>query len=674
MMSMERYSEPYNATGGLAAIGVLNQLGRPDTEPLEVLVREAVQNCWDAKRPDSAQIRVTIGRSTLDQAGVSFLRNHVLVNPPPGLALGDEMREGMHTLYFADFGTHGLAGPTRADRPGEPRDFVDFVRNIGQPPDKDFGGGSFGYGKAAFYIGSAARTVVIDTLCMTGDGQLERRLLGCALGETFNVKGVPFTGRHWWGRMEDGVPEPVTGPSAEEIAAALGLPPRNSTDDLGTTVLIIAPSITIENGDGTDATMDFVAEAIAWNFWPRMIDTPGGVQSTMRFSISDNGKKVRIPNPRTHPQLRGFVEAMDRLRQEPDANLADEFIIDAEIRSLKPARKLGRLTIKKDPVAPADLPDRPVPLGARRTRASVHHVALMRAPELVVTYLEGPIPLAGRMGYAGVFKSALDMDEAFKAAEPPTHDDWVARSVVDRKARSFVNIGLERVQTQCRLAAGYNATVRHLSDADAIPLGEFADALATLMPGQEGPGARRPTTQRPPIKRRRRAPGHRDVDTVTEDVWVDATTNYLADQTGSGMKDSGYGNGSTGGEQQHGSLTTSRPKPTPLPQTKAGGTPSPAISADSTAVIAYPFELRTKGNRVRLEATVEVMTNDGGQVEAEPPVGYRPPAVHAWIAPSGLRYSSAAITVGPDDADGCWTVEVALREEMMRVDLKVERA
>ncbi|UVO13484.1 hypothetical protein NM962_05045 [Mycobacterium sp. SVM_VP21] len=673
MMSMERYSEPYNATGGLAAIGVLNQLGRPDTEPLEVLVREAVQNCWDAKRPDSARIRVAIGRSTLDQAGVSFLRSQVLVNPPPGLALGHEMREGMHTLYFADFGTHGLAGPTRADRPGEPRDFVDFVRNIGQPPDKDFGGGSFGYGKAAFYIASAARTVIIDSLCRTDDGQLERRLLGCALGQTFDVEGVPFTGRHWWGRMENGVPEPVTGRYAEEIAAALGLPPRNGADDLGTTVLIIAPSVTIETGDGTDPTMDFIAEAIAWNFWPRMIDTAGGAQSTMKFSISDNGKKVRIPTPRTHPQLRGFVEAMDRLRQDPDASLDDEFMIDSEVRSLRPARKLGRLVVKKDPVAPADLPDRPVPLGARRTRTSVHHIALMRAPELVVTYMEGPIPLAGRMGYAGVFKSALDIDEAFKAAEPPTHDDWVARSVVDRHARSFVNIALERIQAQCRLAAGYNATVRHVNDADAIPLGEFADALAALMPGQEGPGARRPATQRPTTKRRRRAPGHKDVDAVTEDVWVDATPTDAAAQTGSSIDGSGDGTDATDGAEQH-STTRPPPKPLPLPQTKTGGTPSPAISADGTAVIAYPFELRTKGNRVWLEAAVEVMTNDGGQVETEPPVGYEPPAVHAWIAPSGLRYSSATIIVGPDDSDGHWTVEVALREEMMRVDLKVGRA
>jgi len=678
MITLERYSEPYNATGGLAAIGVLNQLGRPDTEPLEVLVREAVQNCWDAKRPDSPGIRVTIGRSTLDEAGVSLLGNHVLVNPPPGLGLGDQMREGMHTIYFADFGTRGLAGPTRADRPGEPRDFVDFVRNIGQPPDKDFGGGSFGYGKAAFYIASAARTVVIDSLCRTEGGQLERRLLGCALGQTFDdLNGTPFTGRHWWGRMQDGVPEPVTGSDAEEIAEALGLPSRNGTDGLGTTVLVVAPAITIETGDGADATMDFIAESIAWNFWPRMIDTPGGAQRTMKFSISDNGKTVRIPNPRTHPQLRGFVEAMDRLRQESDGSTSDEFVIDSEIRSLRPARKLGRLVIQKGPVAPADLPDRPVPLGARRTKASVHHIALMRAPELIVTYLEGATPTAGRLGYAGVFKPVLDMDGAFKAAEPPTHDDWVARSVVDRQARSFVNVGTERIQAQCRLAAGYNATVRHLSDADAIPLGEFADALAALMPGQEGPGARRPATQRPTTRRRRRTPGHRDVDAATEDVWVDGTSTEASTQPGGAVNGSTSLNNVTGSDGQCAPENPPPPpaqKPMPLPQTKSGGTPTPVISVDGTAVIAYPFELRTKGNRVRLEATVEVMTNDGGQVEAEPPVGYEPPAVHAWVSPSGLRYSSPAIIVGPGDADGHWTVEIGLREEMMRVDLAVERA
>lgn len=108
----------------------------------------------------------------------------------------------------------------------------------------------------------------------------------------------------------------------------------------------MAPSVHIETDDGVDATMDFIAEAIAWNFWPRMIDTLGGARRTMEFVLRDNGKPIRIPNPRSHQRLRGFVEAMDRHRQEPTDDV-DDLTIDTEIRSLRPVRRLGRLTIQK---------------------------------------------------------------------------------------------------------------------------------------------------------------------------------------------------------------------------------------------------------------------------------------------------------------------------------------
>src|SRR5205823_3805590 len=152
------------------------------------------------------------------------MRDELLVDPPPGLPLEDELVPGMQIMYFADFGTCGLGGPTRADSEGVERDFVDFVRNIGQPPDKDLGGGSFGYGKAAFYIASKARTILLDTLCRSPEGELERRFIGCGLGESFDHDGRPHTGRHWWGRLVDGVPEPVVGREAEGAARILGLP------------------------------------------------------------------------------------------------------------------------------------------------------------------------------------------------------------------------------------------------------------------------------------------------------------------------------------------------------------------------------------------------------------------------------------------------------------------
>lgn len=660
MIRLERYSEPYNATGGLAAVGVLNQLGRPDTEPLEVLVREAIQNCWDAKRPDVNGIRIEVGRRVLDPTQISTLRERILVDPPLGLRLGEQLVDGMQTLYIADFGTHGLGGPTRADGHGEPRDFVDFLRNIGQPPDKEFGGGSFGYGKAAFYIASRAQTIIVDTLCDTGHGELERRLLACGLGDTFEIEGRPYTGRHWWGRISQGVPEPLLGEDAAQIARELGLPDREDSESMGTTVVVVAPAVTVQSSDGIDATMDFIAEALAWNFWPRMIDTPGGARRSMEFAVVDNDASVRIPNPRHHPRLRGFVEAMDVMRREPGDE--DELVIDKPIKALRPAKTLGRLTIQKGPIAPVDLPDRPVPQGARMTAVSVHHIALMRTPELVVRYMPGATPVIGKIGYSGVFKCALDVDEMFKAAEPPTHDDWIYRFVHDPRWRSFVKIALERVQTHCRSAAGYDTSLKSVHEADGIPLGEFADALAALMPGHEGPGARRPAAGKKTQakRRRRRAPGSRDIDRAAEETWVDGerrsdTPNHP-------------------GDERSGASAETMSRSLRPPQTRSGGDPSPTIAPDGVPVVRYPFELRTRGNRVRLSATVEILTNDGGQVESEAPAGYVAPSVRAWINPAGERYSVAEISTGPDGVDGLWTVEVELREEMMQLDISAESA
>jgi len=668
MILLTRYSEPYSATGGLAAEGVINQLGRPDIEPLEVLVREAIQNCWDARRDSERGIRVDIGRSVLDSAMIDLVRRRLLVDPPPGLPLAGELRPGMEILHFADFGTSGLAGPTRADQasPGQVRDFVDFVRNIGQPPDKELGGGSFGYGKAAFYVASRARTILVDTLCETPHG-LERRFIGCGLGDNFTSGDRPFTGRHWWGRMVDRVPEPLLGEEAEAAALMLGLPERQGRPGLGTTVAIVAPGVAPDAPEGVDPTIDFLGEALVWNFWPRMTSTRGGAAATMSFRLTDQGVRVRLPDPRTHDRLRGFVEAMDRLRAEPEDD--DEFVIDRSIECFRPIRTLGRLVIQKGPVAPVGLPQRAVPQGARQTAGSVHHVALMRNAELVVKYLRGAEPAIGRYGYSGVFCCALDVDEAFRRAEPPTHDDWVYRFVPGRHDRTFVKVALDRVARTCREAAGYDGTVQPTATGGDVPLGEFADALATLMPGLEGPGARRPgasLSQRP--VRRRHSPGRSVAGDAAGETWVDGATG-TATTTGTSALDT------DGGPSEVTASGGGTARPIRPPQVRAGGDPRPAITRDGSAVLQYPFELRGHGSRVRLAATVEVMTTDGAQVETEAPRGYEPPAVRAWVDPSGTSHESPELVVGPDGTDGPWVVEVPIRDEtMMRVNVLTEIA
>jgi hypothetical protein len=663
MSLLERYSEPYTATGALAAEGVVNQLGRPDIEPLEVLVREAVQNCWDAKRDNSTGIRMQIARRELDSEQAQFCRNELLVDPPPALPLADELAKPVKLIYFADFGTGGLGGPTRADEMGSTRDFVDFVRNIGQPPDNDLGGGSFGYGKAAFYLASRARTIFVDTLCLNPNGELERRFIGCGLGYNFDIDGRPFTGRHWWGEMRDGVPEPLTGSSADTATSALGLPPRRTASDLGTTVVVVAPDVEVLADSGHDETMEFVGEAVAWNFWPRMIDTKGATRRTMEFIVSDDDRPLQIPNPRTHERLRGFVEAMDRLREEPGDD--DDLLLDRRVVALKPARILGRLVIQKGPVSPVDLPERAVPVGARLTADSVHHVALMRNAELVVRYLPSAPPVVARMGYAGVFRCAVDVDSAFRTAEPPTHDNWVPRAVPAGRDRRFVNIALERIAGVAREAAGYDTSMRGIGSGAEVPLGEFADALATLMPGVDGPGARcdprRPATS----SRRRRSPVNSGARKDTTDDWMDGGAARQASPEQAASR--------TSRAPEFSQSSPAGPIPNRPPQIRAVPDPTPAIAPDGSPVVRYPFELRLRGNRVRLSAAVEVMSSDGAQVEAEAPLGSKPTTVRAWINPDGMEYRAPEIEIDGDDSNGRWEVQVMLLDDaMIRVDLKAE--
>jgi hypothetical protein len=69
------------------------------------------------------------------------------------------------------------------------------------------------------------------------------------------------------------------------------------------------------------------------------------------------------------------------------------------------------------------------------------------------------------------------------------------------------------------------------------------------------------------------------------------------------------------------------------------------------------------------------MANDGGQVENEPPVGWKPPAIHSWTDPAGREHRLPEIELGPDGLDGPWSVQVELSEDlMMRVHIQPEVA
>ncbi len=392
-------------------------------------------------------------------------------------------------LAIYDRGARGLGGPTRADSVGdesEPRDFVNFLRNVGQPSSRQMRGGTFGYGKAVIYRASQLHTICVHTHCSIG-GLPESRFIVSALGPQYQIEGQEresglYTGRHWWGRRTEDFVEPVCGQEADDLALALGLP-EFAPGERGTTALIINPII----GDRTPTqAMHFMAYNLLWYFWPKVLESTNGTVP-MVFELSLDGQTIPVLDPRHFPPLHGFVQAMQNLKG--GATGSGRGMVDgiSSIASYRPAHHLGLLSLHRFPVRSRQVLD----VGGEWVGSPIgdlcHHVALMRNAELVVRYLPGPALPTDRIEYAGVFVTDEEVDGAFAKAEPPTHDDWTYQSLEDSREKSFVRVALRRIHEVLDEFTAPSAS-SHGGGASA-PLGAFAEQLGGLLPGEVGPGA-----------------------------------------------------------------------------------------------------------------------------------------------------------------------------------------
>lgn len=608
MTALELYSESFSPNGNVTSEGVLNQLGRPDLDIHTLLVRETVQNSWDARANQRGGVRFSVDGWTLSPEQEQALRDQVFREVPERLPLGPVLRgerlstddgvvpSGLRMLAISDRGTIGLGGPTRANvasRPGEPRNFVDFLRNVGLPPDTPMTGGSYGYGKAAAYIASRARTIIVHTRWQSPTGP-ESRLMAAGLGEahvTASAAGPNGmrTGRHWWGRLDDGLAEPVVGPDADDIAAAIGIP-LFRPGDLGTTVCIVDPYLV---GERLDETVAFMVGAIVWHFWPKMLpESDGG--TPIAFSATSEWRAIQVPDPRDFAPLAGFVAAY--YAAQSDVEINDEVQLAIPVEQFRPVRTLGRLAVCKFPVRPG------IGIAASRPPAPfdgpAHHVALMRQVRLVVRYLEGPrLPVDG-VQYGGVFIADSAVDEIYRASEPPSHDEWRASILHNRTDRSAV-ISAERFirATLDRFAAPISeATGPH----GGGPVTELARDLASLLPGLDGPGAE---------AQDREVGGGSRTRTRRARVRI---------------------------------LGTSQPEMVDgNPIVRVACTVEPVDGTEGTLIVAKA--------RIALE---------DGSVESDPPAGAHVPEVMFWAASDGRRVDGERVFIEAADRS-TWTVYVA---------------
>ena len=186
-------------------------------------------------------------------------------------------RASIRVLAVSDRGTRGLGGPTRADDAvGPERDFVSFVRNIGEPRDTALGGGTYGFGKGIFYLlsksGNGSRALPLPYR----PGRLRDPTHRLHAVEELRGRQSPtgdrrYTGRHWWGDTSGEVVEPLVGQEAEATAQRLGLTAVRA-EETGTTVVVIDPNL--DELEPAEAA-GYLAETITWHLWPKMISTAG---------------------------------------------------------------------------------------------------------------------------------------------------------------------------------------------------------------------------------------------------------------------------------------------------------------------------------------------------------------------------------------------------------------
>ncbi|MFD0637004.1 hypothetical protein ACFQ9X_40970 [Catenulispora yoronensis] len=469
------------AEGASAAEGIRNQLGRPELDLLTILVRESAQNSWDARVADSGTpVDYRIDLWTVGPAHLGNWRDLLLNGAPAGvhLPLRESLRGNVvRMLAVSDRGTNGLGGPTRADKVVDgARDFVSFVRNIGEPRDTIRGGGTYGFGKAIFYLLSAAGTVLLYTRCRTGSGGYETRLMACAMWRSYfsDDQGGErrFTGRHWWGDMSGEIVEPLVDAEADAVAHRLGLR-KFAAGETGTTVVVIDPVLNRDEVTLTPtAAADYMAESIAWQLWPKMIVAAGDDLPAIRFTVACDGVEREVPDPRGVRALRMFVDAYEQM-SGPDGQ---------ELVCLKPSKPLGRLGLVTRTMPPmeATLASNMAGVGPM-----VHHVCLMRPAELVVTYWAGPKPPSEYQGYAGVFRSHDVMDDVYAKAEPPTHDAWNHQSL-EYPESTYVRTTFRRIREAVDGLLGLRGTAR--SGAAKIALGAASSMFSGLVGGTWGTG------------------------------------------------------------------------------------------------------------------------------------------------------------------------------------------
>lgn len=491
-----------NSLAGQAVAGLLNR----DNDDLTIMLRESVQNSWDArgKRSNDASIKYSF-------TSISF-NNSELENFSRMLAFSDyskkiagEIRKSPYAFEIADTGTVGLTGPVDYETDTTEQDrYRKFVFEIGNTAQGEGAGGVFGFGKSSLYNASKIGTVVIYTRAITPSGGYEDRfIIKCIWPVSiFAEPALPpnSSGVFWWGKdVHDPVDKnrpacmhPLLGDEAVSAAASIGMSIFEQ-DETGTKLLVLAPKLdpvlALNDEDEELAENDEIA------FRAFGVPTGGGERLFVSNHQKMLGELERMNRAAVHyfwakyliyGRSRGIIfkfahrssdEIVTNLEQYSPSNIHPyNLLIECHnaakkgvnkpsvrletISSSRPRADLGKIAWAEFSLRDMD------PRFSDFFRDNKYFVALLRNVELVVQYKPVParpqvVNLQDQKGIAGVFRTldgvqvatgsnqsvTREVSEIFRAAENQTHGEWnhIKAGELGAYCATYVKVSLRRI-------------------------------------------------------------------------------------------------------------------------------------------------------------------------------------------------------------------------------------
>lgn len=316
----------------------------------------------------------------------------------------DDLSVPLKVLIVEDYGARGLHGDKWAIA----------LRGTGiSDHDEDhFSGGTYGYGKGAFHIGSSLSLVAAFSRFQTEPGSEDTESVQHRFGAFLyqSPHNHPDTEERLTGFAECGqttqdrvakITEPFEGDIAVDIARRVGMSRdvEQGVNSLGTSFMMIDPVIGPEE----------LSRALEDSWWPALVD--GDISIDV---VASDGQQYP-PRPKLRDDLFPFIEAWGWLKGTSKPTGEFQRLRKLQKRQIQgESRSMGQIAVWADPDFAFQF--------AEDDDSRATQVALIRQRKMVVRYhpyFEGKAPYI-----QGILLTDADIEEFVSKIEPKLHNYW----------------------------------------------------------------------------------------------------------------------------------------------------------------------------------------------------------------------------------------------------------